>query len=121
MDPIRNLLQSIPAPAPRSAPSGDSAPVLPKPAEAPQPLQLGGEEVVAEVERHRTQAVVKAAGDIANSRILGTQTFTMFKDMSGQIVTRFFDSSSGKVTYIPEPELLRRAQNSAGPSLKLDA
>lgn len=48
---------------------------------------------------------------------LGTQAFTMFKDATGQVITRFRDTNSGKVTYIPEPNLLRLANMSAGSGL----
>ena len=45
---------------------------------------------------------------------LGSMSFTMFKDAVGQVITRFFDKNTGKAVYIPEPQLLRLAQASAG-------
>ncbi len=33
--------------------------------------------------------------------------FTIFKDTSGQIITRFTSLRDGSVTYVPEPEILR--------------
>lgn len=34
-------------------------------------------------------------------------SFTIFKDKSGQYVTRFTDLRDGTVTYVPEPEILK--------------
>lgn len=34
------------------------------------------------------------------------RVFTLFKDSSGQIITRFTSLRDGSVTYIPEPEIL---------------
>lgn len=34
-------------------------------------------------------------------------SFTMFRDTSGQIITRFRNLRDGSVTYIPEPEILQ--------------
>lgn len=45
---------------------------------------------------------------------LGNQAFTMFKDATGQVITRFRDTTSGRVTYIPEPNLLRLANATSG-------
>ncbi|MDX2112442.1 MAG: hypothetical protein SFW63_01725 [Alphaproteobacteria bacterium] len=60
----------------------------------------------------RQEAVANAARNAPQP--LGSQVFTMFKDSTGQIVTRFRDTNSGKVTYIPEPQLLRMAGNTSG-------
>lgn len=93
-----------------------SAPALPahteaplvKPSDVDVPVQYDAQ--VAEAKR--TQALMQAARNVPQP--LGTQTFTMFKDVTGQIVTRYFDRNTGKATYIPEPQLLRMANNSAG-------
>lgn len=45
---------------------------------------------------------------------LGSQAFTMFKDATGQVITRFRDTNSGRVIYIPEPNLLRLAGAGSG-------
>ncbi len=58
-------------------------------------------------EAKRQDVLVNAARSAPQP--LGSQVFTMFKDTTGQIVTRYRDQNSGKVTYIPEPELLRKA------------
>jgi hypothetical protein len=67
-------------------------------------------------EQRRFETVQRLAQDIANVFIVGDKRFTIFKDMSGQYVTRFTSLRDGQVTYIPEPELFRMqssAQNSA--------
>lgn len=39
--------------------------------------------------------------------VVSDTKFTIFKDTSGQYVTRFTNLRDGSVTYIPEPEILR--------------
>ncbi len=58
------------------------------------------------VDQSRTEAVLKAAQQVANVYVLGDQTFSLFKDPTGQYITRFTNLQDGKVTYIPEPTLL---------------
>ena len=50
---------------------------------------------------------------------LGSQVFTMFKDATGQYITRFRDTNTGKVVYIPEPKLLRMSGNSGSSALNI--
>jgi len=89
------------------------APVLPNPAQY-QPVTpfsgAGGSEANFDaqiVEAKRQDVLVSAARSAPQP--LGSQAFTIYKDMTGQFVTRFRDTNSGKVTYIPEPQLLRLA------------
>jgi hypothetical protein len=37
--------------------------------------------------------------------VLGDTEFAIFKDQSGQLITRFRNKVDGKVTYIPQPSL----------------
>lgn len=43
----------------------------------------------------------------ANSYVVSDRSFTIYKDMSGQYITRFTNLRDGSVTYIPEPEVLK--------------
>ena len=61
------------------------------------------------IDKQRRARVEKAAGDIANIYVVSNQVFTIFKDATGQYVTRFRNLQTGKVTYIPEPELLKQS------------
>lgn len=40
-------------------------------------------------------------------------TFTIFKDSSGQYITRYTSLRDGKVTYIPEPQMLQYMESRA--------
>lgn len=62
------------------------------------------------IEQRRFERVQRAAEQIANVYVVSNRTFTLFKDVTGQYVTRFRDLQTGKVTYIPEPELLKRSE-----------
>lgn len=92
-----------------------AATVLPNPPPSTPLPSIGGgdgqgsfDAQVAEVKRQET--LVNAARSAPQP--LGSQTFTMFKDATGQIITRYREGD--KVTYIPEPQLLRNANVSNG-------
>ena len=94
---------------------GGSAPSLPKPAANVPFPKIGGSgegfDPIA-AERARFEAVQRAAREkIANSNVLGVTTFSLFKDSTGQLITRFFNPLDGKVTYIPEPQLLSESHS----------
>ena len=46
-------------------------------------------------------------------------TFSIFKDATGQYITRFTNLRDGKVTYIPEPQILKYAGNRTEPRQSL--
>lgn len=119
MDPIRTIsIPKAPAPLPVVGGSVDTGPVLPKPAPAEAPRQEQADLQQAALQR-RMQAVINAAKDIANVYVVSDKTFSIFKGMNGELITRFTNLRDGKVTYIPEPELLRMQQSSASPSISL--
>lgn len=99
-----------------------SAPAAPNPSTASVPMPTikgGGESLVGfdsqVAEARRLEALRNAAQSAPQP--LGNQTFTMFKDVTGQYITRFRDINSGKVTYIPEPQLLRLSASKGADSL----
>lgn len=75
----------------------------------------------AAAEHKRLEMVKQAAQDIANVYVVSDKQFTIFKDASGQYITRFRDLRDGKVTYIPEPELFRLQRSEAPSLLRLKA
>lgn len=91
---------------------------LPKP--APQkPVEVK----VAQTDYQR-EAAIRQAIERANLFVLSDQRFTIYKDISGQYITRFTSLRDGRVTYIPEPNVLswlNQAGNSAEPMIRLDA
>lgn len=67
----------------------------------------------------REQAVRQAA----NTFIISDQRFTIYKDLSGQFITRFTSLRDGRVTYIPEPDVLswlNQSSKGTSPSLSLE-
>lgn len=106
--------QSVPPAPAASAP--ETAPALPKQEEVEFNAQAA--------EQSRAAAVQKAAQQVANVYVIGDQTFSLFKDATGQYITRFTSLRDGKVTYIPEPTLFKMSGNSAGsdrPVLQIQA
>ncbi len=73
------------------------------------PAQVPGAEQteLVDTEKKRYQAVVRAAESFFKDVYAVSDTrFTIFKDSSGQYITRYTSLRDGRVTYIPEPEML---------------
>lgn len=121
MDAI--TIQPIAVPAlPKAA--APSAPVLPKADPQPIPgteakVQANVEGQVQAAEQRRFDTVKRLANGIANVYVVSDRRFTIFKDTTGQYVTRFTDLRSGKVTYVPEPELFKNEPVPASVSLQV--
>lgn len=58
-------------------------------------------------EQQRFQAVQRLSQQMVDPFVVSDRTFTIFKDATGQYITRFTSLRDGKVTYIPEPNLFR--------------
>lgn len=117
MNPV--VLPTLPKPI------RQAAPVLPQPTAPELPLPKQGGEVSFDAkaaEQRRYEAVQKVAKDIANVFIVSDMRFTIFKDSTGQYITRFTSLRDGKVTYIPEPQLLKMSHSGASaPAVSIDA
>lgn len=94
------------------------------PVKASEVLPTGGNqgEVVFSAqtaEQKRVETVEALSQQVANDFVLGDTSFTIFKDATGQYVTRFTSLRDGKVTYYPEPILYKRGNSgsSTSPSL----
>jgi hypothetical protein len=92
--------------------AGKSAPQV---KEIPQPQQAAQVETEAAIieatERRRYERIIQAAQTVvADLYVVSDQKFSIYKDVSGQYITRYTSLRDGSVTYIPEPELLRRAE-----------
>ena len=66
----------------------------------------------AAAEQARAATVQRLAQQIANVFVLGDSHFSLFKDSTGQYITRFTSLRDGKVTYIPEPTLFKMGSSS---------
>ena len=58
-------------------------------------------------EAQRLDTVVKAASSFKDVFAVSDTTFTIFKDSTGQFVTRFTSLKDGAITYLPEPDIAR--------------
>ena len=75
------------------------APAVPDPATA-----------VPDVEAQRVQKLQQAARQFFDDvYAVSDTTFSIFKDATGQYVTRFTSLRDGRVTYIPEPKIIEYA------------
>ncbi len=72
-------------------------------------------------QQQRFQAVQHVSQQIADTFVVSDRTFTIFKDATGQYITRFTSLRDGKVTYIPEPNLFRMGGESDKLSFDLRA
>ena len=116
MDPI-GLSQPIVIAKVLPTPGSGGTPVVPAAPQVQQPdttdttqQQVGLDPQSAE--QKRLEAVQKAAQDIANIYVVGDKRFTIFKDISGQYITRFTSLRDGSVTYIPEPQIFKMSGGS---------
>ena len=57
-------------------------------------------------EEARFETVRRASQMFKDVYAVNDTKFTIFKDNSGQYITRFTNMRDGKVTYIPEPDIL---------------
>lgn len=93
-------------------PKADNAPI-------PQPVKAAAQTPSDEViEQKRFSAVQRAAQNLFKDvYAVSDTTFSIYKDSSGQYITRYFNLRDGKVTYIPEPRLLQYENHSSPPAL----
>lgn len=114
-------LQSLPTSSVPSAPAGGStagaAPIVPLPGQQLAQVDFNAQTA----EQTRAEAVLKAAEQLANVFVIGDSTFSLFKDSTGQYITRFTSLRDGRVTYIPEPTLFKLSSGGAKPLLKIEA
>ena len=57
-------------------------------------------------------AIQQAALSFKNTYAVSDTKFTIFKDATGQYITRYTSLRDGSITYIPQPVLLRQVQAS---------
>lgn len=63
---------------------------------------------IPSTEQRRFEQVKKAAQSFFKDvYAVNDHTFTIYKDGTGQYITRFTSLRDGRVTYIPEPEMLQ--------------
>lgn len=100
-----------------------SAPVAQKPEASFVPIGAGdaGAFDPQIAEQQRFQTVQRLSQQVADVFVVSDRTFTIFKDVSGQYVTRFTSLRDGKVTYIPEPNLFRLGGESETMSVDIKA
>lgn len=89
------VARPAPAPSAPSAPSSQPAVKIGGGGGADQ--QIGFDALATDQKFY--EALKSAAADVPQP--LGSQVFTMYKNGSGQTITRFRDLNTGKVTYIP--------------------
>ena len=63
-------------------------------------------------ERHYEQVIRAAQSFFSDVFVVSDKTFAIFKDTSGQYITRYKSLRDGRVTYIPEQRLLQAFEGS---------
>ncbi len=80
--------------------------------------------VPALAEQKRYEKVVLASQNMFKDVfVVSDKNFSIFKDASGQYITRYTSLRDGRVTYIPEPKLLQAFENNqrGEPLVKIQA
>ncbi len=122
MDPVGITIPIITTPAPAlSLPTPRSAPAAETPLPDPNAGHIDVDVQAADQQRRAT--IERMAQDLANVFIVSDKSFTIFKDATGQYITRYTSLRDGRVTYIPEPELfkLHGTAASTGSAVLIDA
>ena len=66
----------------------------------------------ATAEQIRFEHVAAAAQHVAGDPYpISDKSFTIFKDATGQYITRYTSLRDGRVTYVPEPKLLQQFES----------
>lgn len=76
---------------------------------------------LSKAEKQRLDTVVKGARAYQGTVGASGMTFTIFKDSSGQFITRFTNKDTGAVTYVPEPNVLKFAESDTAKLLEVKA
>lgn len=92
----------------KSAPVPVQAPVVQRSDVPFVPIGGGSEGFDQQIiEQQRFKTVQRLSQQVSDIYVVSDRTFTIFKDTSGQYVTRFTSLRDGKVTYVPEPNLFK--------------
>jgi len=83
-------------------------------AQVPQDAPRTKTQESIEPQKAREIQVRKAATALQGLYPINSTRFTIFKDASGQFITRFTDMVDGSVKHIPEPELIRMYEKASG-------
>ena len=70
---------------------------------------------IERAEAQRFDGVYKASAAAKDLYPLGDKSFTIYKDSSGQYITRYVSLRDGAVSYYPEPQLVQQTRQ---PDLK---
>jgi hypothetical protein len=93
------------------------------PVKTPEPVQVN-QSAVAEVtpeviDKQRADAVAQAATVVRDYFAVSDTRFTIFKNGSGEFITKFTSLRDGSITYFPEPELFKLYGKISGGSSSL--
>jgi hypothetical protein len=94
-----------------TVPVSDSTPLVSPPsvdAKLQAQLQASTDSSVAQSANLQEQAVQQAL--TAFNYPLGNKEFSIFKDVTGQYITRYVSLQDGSVTYVPAPTLVKQTQ-----------
>lgn len=123
---INTVKSAAPAPTYNSAPkrNAEVAREVVQPQAANAEVDPSNEQQVkdlSQVEKQRLDTVVQGAHAFKNTLGASGMTFSIFKDSSGQFITRFTNKDTGAVTYIPEPNILKFSENTTSSLLAVEA
>lgn len=116
MDAIGQIPVSVRPAAPTTNVAAPNVVASPEPVEVPIP-QPETQVDLQTAEQRRLEAIERGARELANTYAVSDKTFTIFKDSTGQYITRFTSLRDGRVTYIPEPALLKSDSQGLAASL----
>lgn len=111
---VSTPLFKAPAPAPVPKPQS-TAPVVQHIPSAPAPAPES--DALAKY----AEAVHQLSLSYKNFYALGDQTFSIFKDATGQYITRYVSLRDGSITYVPAPVLVKQQSEAGALQLAINA
>lgn len=95
-----------------AVPVKQSSSAAPSEPAAPVKLKEVPEVDLQKTDEQRMAAIRQAiSGQFKESYVVSDQSFTIFKDASGQFITRFTSLRDGSVTYVPEPQVVKHLES----------
>ncbi len=104
-------VQNVPIVSPKSSESAAPVPAAPQGTSVPRPQPVTRVEIRASDEQRMAAIREALARSVQETFAVSDQSFSLFKDASGQIITRFTSLRDGSVRYVPEPDIMKHLAN----------
>ena len=115
INPVSGIGQHYTAPVPKVSTDSSTQSAPQQTYVAPQPAASTDTSTPSDNGASQYEASLRqAALSFKNVYAVSDQNFSIFKDATGKYITRYVSLRDGKVTYLPEPTLVKQLQLNGG-------